>query len=303
LLAISFIAVIKTTIIASETENLTTCQEKINNYLKRCSTSLKVTNPNGIFQDWDQYTINTFYKYCQDKCVLPQIAKSQRDIELIGSINNVLEVKQKLHFLSELAVEKASRTLTTPRPSSATMRSARIGSGTALGQAIVYNIMLSYSERDKRLCQRLINRFIEEGFSIWAEPAIAEQNRDVSAQIEKSDCVILCISENSYETRSCEKEARYAFQTNKQVFSVKIQNHPLIGWQREVFEEKLFFQLFGSDNYFDLGYGTLLLEIVSIAKIVVLLFSSYIFLFYLVKIYKAGLCFSLATKIRSYTAE
>jgi hypothetical protein len=53
---------------------------------------------------------------------------------------------------------------------------------------------------------------------------------------------------------------------DKLVFPVKVRNHPLIGWQREVFEGKLFFQLFGSKNYFDLEFERLLLEIVSTFK-------------------------------------
>jgi hypothetical protein len=108
---------------------------------------------------------------------------------------------------------------------------------------------------------------MEEGFSVWAEPIFVEQDRDVSSQMNKSDCIILCISEHSYECQSCEKEANYAFQTGKQVLLVKIRNDPLIGWQREVFEGKLFFQLFGSENHFDLEFERLLLEIVCISKI------------------------------------
>jgi hypothetical protein len=136
--------------------------------------------------------------------------------------------------------------------------------------------MISYSQQDSRLCQRLINRLIEEGFSIWAEPVINEQQRNVHSQIDKSDCVILCVSQNYYESQSCEKEARYAYQTGKQVLLIKIQNDPLIGWQRELFENKLFFQLFGSEDHFHLEFDNLLINIVKI----VFNFHS-IFLFFL----------------------
>jgi hypothetical protein len=263
------VSVIRTTLTAPDDDVSIKCQEKLRDYLNRCTTSSKITNPDGIFQYWDQYTINGFYKYCKDQCVLPQINQTKTELELIGPINSVRQVKQKCYFLSELAKEKASRASIIERPSS-----ARRDAKSAVGQAKVYNIMISYSERDTRSSQRLIDRLVEEGFSVWAEPVNNEQQRDVSSQIEKSDCIILCVSENSYESRSCEKEARFAYQMGKQVFPVKIQNDPLIGWQREVFEEKLFFQLFGSKNHFDLEYENLLLRIVNIYFIHIRFFYS-----------------------------
>ncbi|CAF2619797.1 unnamed protein product [Rotaria sp. Silwood2] len=259
--------VIKITLIASQVEELTKCQEKINNYLKRCTTSKKLTNPNGIFQHWDQYTINVFYKYCKDKCVLSQIDRTTRELELIGPVNNCLEVEQKWRFLSDLAAVKLLLTPSIERSSSAAIRSEQLATKAAIEQVKVCNVMLSYCQEDSRKCQCLINKLTEEGFSIWADSVIAEQQRDIFSQIDKSTCIILCISENYYESMSCEKEARYAFQSGKQVFLVKIQNHPLIGWQREVFEGKLFFQLFGSENHFDLEYEKLLLEILQYIKL------------------------------------
>ncbi len=213
--------------------------------MKRCTTSSKIVNSNGIFEHWNQHIINAFYKYCKDQCVLPHIDKTRNKIELIGPINNVLEVKRKLSFLS-------------------------VDNGIVRRQSKVHNIMVSFCQQDKRMCQRLINRLIEEGFSVWAEPINDEQQRDVSPQMNKSDCIILCISESSYQNQSCENEAKYAFQTGKLVFPVKIQNHSLIDWQREVFEGKLFFQFFGSENHFDLEFRRLLLEIVSLFKIFML---------------------------------
>ncbi|UJR11258.1 hypothetical protein I4U23_015440 [Adineta vaga] len=254
-------AVVKATLTGSNDADIDKCQEKMYKCLKRSVDSLKLTNSHGIFQNWDQYTINSFYKYCKDKCVLPQINQTKDEIDLIGPINCVRDVQQKLNFLSQLVKERASRIPTTQRPSSAVSRSARADITSTTGHAKVYNIMISYSERDIKYCQRLIDRLAEEGFSIWAEPAFLDRQRDVASQMNKSDCIILCVSENYYENQSCEKEARYAFQIGKYVFPVKIQNDPLICWQREVFKDKLFFQLFGSENHFDFGYGNLLLRI------------------------------------------
>ncbi|CAF4574296.1 unnamed protein product, partial [Rotaria magnacalcarata] len=69
-------------------------------------------------------------------------------------------------------------------------------------------------------------------------------------------------SGNYYDNPSCIAEAKYAFQTDKKVFLVKIQNNPILGWNSDPFDGKLFFNSFGSDLYFDLEYGRLLIELV-----------------------------------------
>ncbi|CAF1330481.1 unnamed protein product [Adineta steineri] len=261
-----FPSVTKITLKAAKAEDLTKCQEKINTYLKRCITSTKSIDSNGIFSNWDQHTINAFYNYCKDRCVLPRIDPTTTELELSGPVNNILEVKQKWQFLSQLVREKVSYISKIERPNSAALCSARVETGTSIGQTKVYNIMISYCQQNARKCQGMINRFIEEGFAIWAEPVIGEQQRNVFPQIDRSDCILLCISEDYYENQACEEEARYAFQTGKQVFLVKIQNNPLIGWQRRVFEGKVFFQLFGSKNHFDLEFEKLLLDILQYTK-------------------------------------
>ncbi|CAF3885654.1 unnamed protein product [Adineta steineri] len=213
---------------------------------------MKLANANGIFQHWDQHMINKFYKYCHDQCVLPNLDQTGEELELVGFEKYVHETKEKWHVLSHLATEKLLRTSTTNRS-----RSARVHT---------YNLMLSYCQQDTKKCQHLNKRFIEEGLTVWAEPIVDEQPRDASSQMNKSECIILCISENYYESQSCEKEARHALQTGKPIFLVKVRNDPLFGWQREIFEGKLLFSFFGSDYYLNLQYDHLLLKILQSIK-------------------------------------
>jgi hypothetical protein len=245
------------------TEDANKCREKINSCLNRWIPSRKLSNSNGVFQHYDQHTINTFYEYCLDKHVLPKIDETGEELESIGFINTILEVQQKWHILSALAEEKALSVSTIKRPSSTSFPSKQIDDTQAIEHTKPARIILSYCQRDVRRCQHLIKQLPEEGLSIWAKPAILEQERDASFHIDKSDCVVLCISENSYENQSCEKEARYSIRTRKPVFLVKIQNHPLIGWQRELFYAKSLFQLFSSKPHLDLECGRFLLNIVS----------------------------------------
>ncbi|UJR16812.1 hypothetical protein I4U23_003711 [Adineta vaga] len=247
-----FRIVIKTTILASIDEDLLRCQNKINNYLKRFTSSSKVTNLNGIFQYWDQQTINKFYQYGHDQCVLPDLNQTEKELKLTGFINKIVEAEQRYNVLSNLATAKYLRMSKIGRSSSVPVNN--------------YNMMLSYCEKDTKRCQQLIKRFTEENLTVWAEPIVDGQLRDSSSQTNKSECILLCISEYYYESHLCEQEARYALQTGKPVLLLKIRNDPLFGWQRELFRDKLFLPLFGSEHYFNLQIDNLLLKILRSIK-------------------------------------
>ena len=122
--------------------------------------------------------------------------------------------------------------------------------------------MLSYDRKDVRKCQRLFNRLAEEDFSVGIESNRVENQRRIYSEMDKAECIILCISENYYRNLSCVEEAQYACQTDKKFFVVRIEYHTLFGWDYDLFEGKLFFRTFGSDNYFDLEYERLLVELV-----------------------------------------
>jgi hypothetical protein len=251
--------VITITLIATDVKDVTRCQERITKYLSRCISSAKLIYPNGVFQSWNQHIINSFYKYCKDRCILLKLDETQNEIELSGLASGIQETKKKFYILSQLVKEKLQCTSIIERPSSAVNRSTRSEN---LKMAKLYNIVVSYSRKDIRRCQRLINRLTEEGFSVGTD----SDKRDICSQMDKSDCIILCISENYYENLLCIEEAKYAFQTDKKVFLVKIQNNPLFCWDYDLFEGKLFFRSFGSDHYFDLEYGRLLIELLRYTK-------------------------------------
>ncbi|CAM4831767.1 unnamed protein product [Rotaria magnacalcarata] len=65
-----------------------------------------------------------------------------------------------------------------------------------------------------------------------------DEQHDLCSEMDKSDCIILCISGNYYENPSCISEAK-----------------------------KLFVNSLGSDLYFDLEYGRLLIELPGFAAL------------------------------------
>ncbi|CAF4084437.1 unnamed protein product [Rotaria sp. Silwood2] len=218
--------------------------------------SCPITND---FKNWNQYMINTFYKYCYDRCVLPKTDDDKR-IRLIGPINNVYDAKYKYHLTNVLIQEKIHLQQllpTTPRPRPI-IRSQITDSISIMSSSICYNIMLSYCQEDSIISQRLADRLIDEGFSVWID--LIESN-DTFSQINKSECIILCISENYVENKFSLNTVEYAKQMGKHIILVKVQNYTSNDWLQQLIPNEIYFQLFGSENHFDLQYDKLLLKI------------------------------------------
>ncbi|CAF3384110.1 unnamed protein product [Rotaria socialis] len=161
-----------------------------------------------------------------------------------------------------MAEKKLRTTSTIERPSSAVSQSVRSEDISNIRMGRLYNVVVSNNRNDMKNCQRLINRLTEEVFSIETHSKVADEQHDLCSEMDKSACIILCISGNYYENSSCISEAKYTFQTDKTVSLVKIQNNSILDWNSDPFDRKLFFNSLGSDLYFDLEYGRLLIELV-----------------------------------------
>ena len=224
-------------------EHLEKCERKINNYLNRSIYKMKI---NG-FSNWNQYMINAFYKYSTDRCVLPKM-NDQQEIILYGSISTVSEVNQKYQLINALIYQKMH------------LPSGFLSNRTANP----HHIMISHSPKDSMIANRFANRLIDEGLSIWINSNSSKDFNQIKRKIDKSGCVILCLSENYFQDESCEKEAKYADQIGKNLIPVKVQYFQPIDWLKEIMENKFYFQLFGSENNFNLEYDKLLLKILSL---------------------------------------
>lgn len=202
------------------------------------------------FKNWNQYMINAFYKYSIDRCILPKLDYDEK-IVLHGPINNVYEVKQKYELIKTL-IQKKTNLL------------SLFSTKTSF---IDYTIMLSYSPDDSIVAQRLANFLIDEGFSVWLNLNRSRDYEENFKMINKSYCIIICISKNYFHDKSCEQEVKYAKQIGKCIIPVKLQNYEPIEWLEKLIEKESYFQLFGSENHFNLEYDKLLLKLVSLLHI------------------------------------
>jgi hypothetical protein len=90
-----------------------------------------------------------------------------------------------------------------------------------------FDIMISYSHKDKELCKQIYNELIKSGYRVWIDFDQMHGNiMDAMAQaIERSNTVIICMSEEYRKSNYCRAEAHYAFQRQLKIVPVLLQKH------------------------------------------------------------------------------
>lgn len=210
------------------------------------------------FNSWNQDMINAFYKFCYDRRVLPKLS-SDKKLRLIGPINNVLQAKVKYQLMSML-VEEKRHSPTRKNPS----------------LPICYNIFLSYCQEDSKIVHHLSEHLMNEGFSIWIGQLGSD---DAFSQINKSECIVFCLSKHFFENQFSYNTVEYAKQLNKQIIYIKTQHCPSNDWLLPTFiSNEFYFQFFGSEDHFNLEYDKLLLKLVSIKQLFIYPLTFYSFL-------------------------
>ncbi|MBO5697046.1 MAG: TIR domain-containing protein [Alistipes sp.] len=98
-----------------------------------------------------------------------------------------------------------------------------------------HQLFISYSRKDIEQAKQ-IKREIEKvcGVECWMDLEgikSGDQFEDVIVSaIDKSDCLLFLLSENSSKSEYVKKDVKYAGATNKQIIPIKIDDKPLRGW-------------------------------------------------------------------------
>ena len=90
-----------------------------------------------------------------------------------------------------------------------------------------FDIMISYSHKDKVLCHQIYEELIKSGYRVWIDFNQMHGNvMEAMAQaIEQSKTVIICMSEHYRTSNYCRAEAQYAFQQQRKIVPVLLQKH------------------------------------------------------------------------------
>ena len=90
-----------------------------------------------------------------------------------------------------------------------------------------FDLMISYSHKNKELCKQLYDELVREGYRVWIDFDQMHGNvMDAMAQaIEQSHTIIICLSEDYRKSNYCRAEAQYAFQRQRRIVPVLLQKH------------------------------------------------------------------------------
>jgi hypothetical protein len=96
-----------------------------------------------------------------------------------------------------------------------------------------YDVMISYSHKDKELCHRIHHALVANNFRVWID---LERMRGILMQamadaIEQSRYVVICMSDNYFLSPYCQAEAQYAFEKQRGLIPLKVQSgYRADGW-------------------------------------------------------------------------
>jgi hypothetical protein len=91
----------------------------------------------------------------------------------------------------------------------------------------MFDIMISYSHKDKILCKQLYDELIKAGYRVWIDFDQMHGNvMDAMAQaIERSHTILICMSDQYRRSNYGRAEAYYAFQRQLKIVPVLVQKH------------------------------------------------------------------------------
>ncbi|CAF4918414.1 unnamed protein product, partial [Rotaria sp. Silwood1] len=96
-----------------------------------------------------------------------------------------------------------------------------------------YDVMISYSHKDKAICHRIYNALLADKFRVWIDlegmhGAVMQAMADA---VEQSRCVLICMSENYFLSPYCQAEAQYAFEQQRHLVPIRVQaGYKADGW-------------------------------------------------------------------------
>jgi len=90
-----------------------------------------------------------------------------------------------------------------------------------------FDIMISYSHKDEIICKQIYEELVKAQFRVWIDFDQMHGNvMDAMAQaIERSNTIIICMSEQYRRSNYCRAEAHYGFQRQLKIVPILIQEH------------------------------------------------------------------------------
>lgn len=128
------------------------------------------------------------------------------------------------------------------------------------------NITISYCAQDFVPCCALADYLIADGFRVQIDRDKPNTNdcRPTIKAIDASDCLLICVSNFYFHSRSCQKEVLYASKKQKPIIPVQLDwQFEVRGWLTSVIDGKIVLKFSDEKNKFVFSYKKLVEQIVS----------------------------------------
>lgn len=124
-----------------------------------------------------------------------------------------------------------------------------------------YDVMISYSHRDKNLCHQIHKALVADNFRVWID---LERMHGIMLQamadaVEQSRYVMICMSDNYCISPYCRAEAQFAFEKQRGLIPIRVQNgYKPQGWLAFLISGRMYIDFIKLN--FDTAYNQLKLE-------------------------------------------
>ncbi|CAF3705481.1 unnamed protein product [Rotaria sordida] len=125
-----------------------------------------------------------------------------------------------------------------------------------------FDIMLSYSHTDKKMCFQIYENLVKDGFHVWLDrdQIHGDTMTAMANAIENSEFVFICMSEAYKQSPYCQVEAQYAFERRCKLIPLVMKTkYKPDGWLGIIVSGKIYVDF--SKFQFDSAYSILKTEI------------------------------------------
>lgn len=125
-----------------------------------------------------------------------------------------------------------------------------------------YDIMISYSHRDKIICSKIQQQLVQDGYRVWFDEDCLRgmTMAGIAEAIENSQSVLICMSDRYKESVYCQSEAHYAYERRCHLLPIVVQsNYKPDGWLGIIVSGRIYVDFISEG--FDEAYRTLKVEI------------------------------------------
>ncbi|CAF2712341.1 unnamed protein product [Rotaria sp. Silwood2] len=125
-----------------------------------------------------------------------------------------------------------------------------------------YDIMISYSHKDKQLCFQIHQQLTNDGFRVWLDKDCLRGSTmvGIANAIENSLYLLICMSNTYKQSVYCQSEAHYAFERGCRLIPIIVEsNYKPDGWLGIIVSGKVYVDFIADE--FNAAYEKLKNEI------------------------------------------